>query len=123
MGILSSILGTGDVVKEGFKLIDSIHTSDVEEIEAKTKAKTELLAAYAPFKVAQRYLALAFTATYLLFLFLVLTITLYHGGTVEDIRAILAEFNIGWIMLTIVGFYFAGGTIAGGFHKQKGGKD
>ena len=58
MSILSTILGSGDVISKGLGLIDSMHTSDTEMIEAKTKAKTDLLSAYSPFKVAQRYLAL-----------------------------------------------------------------
>ena len=35
MGILSSILGNGDVLKKGMQLIDDMHTSDVEMVEAK----------------------------------------------------------------------------------------
>ena len=63
MNILKTIFGGGDIIKAGFDLIDNIHTSDAEAIEAKTKAKTDLLTAYAPFKVAQRYIALIFTIT------------------------------------------------------------
>ena len=37
MGILSTILGSGDVISKGLGLIDSMHTSDTEMIEAKTK--------------------------------------------------------------------------------------
>ena len=55
MGILKTIFGSGDVISKGLELIDDMHTSDVEMVEARTKAKTDLLAAYAPFKIAQRY--------------------------------------------------------------------
>ena len=34
MGILSSLLGSGDVVSKGLALIDSMHTSETEVIEA-----------------------------------------------------------------------------------------
>ena len=64
MSILSKILGSGDVVSKGLDLIDSFHTSETEAIEAKTKAKTDLLTSYAPFKIAQRYLALMFGFTF-----------------------------------------------------------
>ena len=64
MGILSKILGSTDVLSKGLDLIDDMHTSDTEAIEAKTKAKTQLLSSYAPFKVAQRYLALIFAFTF-----------------------------------------------------------
>jgi len=57
MGILSSLFGTGDIIEKGMDLIDKKFPSDIDKIEAKTKAKTDLLTSYAPFKVAQRLLA------------------------------------------------------------------
>ena len=66
MSILATIFGSGDVIANGMKLIDDMHTSKEEEIAAKNKAKVDLMNAYAPFKVGQRYLALMFTSTYLL---------------------------------------------------------
>ena len=33
MGILSTILGSGDVIGKGLDLIDSMHTSKAEEID------------------------------------------------------------------------------------------
>jgi len=119
MGILSTIFGGGGVIKAGFDLIDDMHTSDVEEIEARTKAKTDLMTAYAPFKVAQRYLALMFAATFLLSFALVLGLTLAGVGDVDAVRAILSEFYIGEIMLTIIGFYFAGGAFEGIMNARK----
>ena len=47
LGILAKILGSGDVVKQGIDLIDSMHTSTEEEVAVKSKAKTDLLQAYA----------------------------------------------------------------------------
>ena len=64
LGILAKILGSGDVVKQGIDLIDSMHTSTEEEVAVKSKAKTDLLQAYAPFKIAQRMLAFMFGFTY-----------------------------------------------------------
>jgi hypothetical protein len=86
MGILSTILGAGDVVKKGLDLIDDMHTSKEEEIAAKSKAKTDLLNAYAPFKIAQRFLALMFGATFLLSFVLVLGMTLAGVGDGADVR-------------------------------------
>lgn len=119
MSVLSSILGGGDVLKAGMQLIDSIHTSDVEIIEAKTKAKTDLLSAYAPFKVAQRYIALLFGFTYIGSFLLLLSITLYQGVNMDSIRVLLDEFYIGPIMLVIVSFYFGGGAFEGGMTASK----
>jgi len=110
MGILANILGTGDVVKAGLDLIDDMHTSTEEETQAKAKAKVDTLQAYAPFKVAQRYIALLFTFTFLLCFVLVLGKTLFGDvSNLADIRAVIAEFWIGEIMLLITTFYFGGG--------------
>ena len=106
MGILSTIFGSGEVITKGLELIDSFHTSETEAIEAKTKAKTDLLTAYAPFKVAQRYLALLFTFTFLGSFLGVLIASLTGYADVDIIREVLAEFYIGEIMLSIVLFYF-----------------
>ena len=108
MGILSTIFGSGDVISKGLDLIDDMHTSDVEMVEAKTKAKTDLMAAYAPFKIAQRYIALMFGGTYISTYFLVIIMT-FVGQDVTEVKGILTEFQIDWIMLTITGFYFGGG--------------
>ena len=112
MGILSTIFGSGDVITKGLDLIDDAYTSDVEMLEAKTTQKTDLLKAYAPFKIAQRYLALMFGGTYLLTYALVMTMV-FTGRDVTDVKSVMAEFQIGWIMLTIIGFYFMGGAAEG----------
>lgn len=137
MGVLANILGTGDVVEKGMDLIDSFHTSKTEAIEAKTKAKTDLLSAYAPFKIAQRVLAIMFAATFLLCFLIALGATLYalaNGGvviaddggvsvpTVLAITALMGAFKLHWIMLTIVGFYFGGGAFEGIQARRNEGK-
>jgi len=123
MNILKTIFGGGDVVKSGFALIDSMHTSDEEEIAAKSKAKTDLLTAYAPFKVAQRYLALMFSVTFIFSFILVLVMTMASIGDVKDVKAIIGEFYIGEIMLTIILFYFGGGAFEGGVNAIKRQRD
>jgi len=121
MSILATIFGSGDVIANGMKLIDDIHTSDEEEIAAKNKAKTELIGAYAPYKVIQRYLSLMFASTYLLSFFICLGMVLAaESFTKVDVTNLLGEFYIGEIMLTIVAFYFAGGAIEGVVSKVKG---
>ena len=118
MGILSNILGSGDVISKGIELIDSMHTSKTEEIEAKTKAKTDLLTAYSPFKVAQRYLALIFGFTFVGSYIMVL-ILFFLGRDIAEVQEIINAFKIDWIMLTIVGFYFGGGAFEGVMGKKK----
>ena len=120
MGILATIFGSGEVIASGIKLIDDLHTSTEEEIQAKSKAKTDLLGAYAPFKVAQRYLAMMFTLTYLISFFICLiNILIADDFTKLDITNLLSEFYIGEIMLTIVAFYFAGGAVEGVVNRVK----
>ncbi len=125
MGIIASIFGGGKVISEGFKLIDSMHTSKEEEIEAKSKAKTDLLTAYAPFKIAQRVIAFAFTFVFLACFVLVMGMTMFGEPTmaangvrvfdprIADVRAVIGEFWVGQIMMIIVAFYFGGGAFEG----------
>jgi hypothetical protein len=122
MSIWASIFGGGDVIKKGFQLIDDMHTSDEEEIQAKSKAKTDLLTAYAPFKVAQRYLAVLFAVTFILSFTLVLVMTLIKVGDISSVKIVLSEFYIGEIMLTIILFYFGGGAFEGGVNAIKNNK-
>ncbi|MEO1943829.1 MAG: hypothetical protein ABGY11_05980 [Candidatus Thioglobus sp.] len=113
MSILATILGSSDIIKSGLNLIDDMHTSKEEEIEAKSRAKIALLTSYAPFKVAQRYLALLFGFTFIGSFLLVLVLTLNGVGDIAAVKVLLDEFYIGEIMLTIVAFYFGGGAFEG----------
>lgn len=113
MGILSTIFGTGDIISKGMDLIDKMHTSDAEMIAAKSKAKTDLMAAYAPFKIAQRILATMFAVTFLSSFVLVLVMALFYDAKIDVVRSVIGEFYIGEIMLTIIVFYFGGGFVEG----------
>ena len=117
MSIFQKLLGSGDIVSKGIELIDSFHTSETEAIEAKTKAKTDLLESYAPFKVAQRYLALIFGFTFVASYILVLVL-FFLGRDIAEVQEIINAFKIDWIMLTIVGFYFGGGAFEGVIGKK-----
>lgn len=120
VGIFSTIFGSKEVIKAGIDLIDDIHTSSEEEIAAKNQAKVNLLNAYAPFKIAQRYLALMFTATFIFCFVLVLAMTLAGRGDIDAVKVVLGDFYIGEIMLTIVFFYFGGGAVEGFIEKRLG---
>lgn len=117
MGIITKLLGSGDVLSEGFKLIDNLHTSDEEEIHAKSKAKTDLLSAYAPFKIAQRILAIIFAVTFVSSYIMVLALY-FKDSPITEVTNIITAFKIDWIMLTIVSFYFGGGAIEGIIGKK-----
>jgi hypothetical protein len=118
LGVLAKIFGSGEVISKGIDLIDSMHTSTEEEIVAKTKAKTELLSSYAPFKLAQRYLALMFAVSFLGTFMLVMGMTLWGQGDIDAVKQVLGDFYIGEIMLTIVAFYYSGGVIDSVKRKQ-----
>tara|TARA_R110001583_G_scaffold19689_1_gene76822 strand:+ start:1656 stop:2018 length:363 start_codon:yes stop_codon:yes gene_type:complete len=120
MGILSTILGSGDVIGKGLDLIDSMHTSETEAIEAKTKAKTDLLTSYAPFKVAQRYIALIFGFTFV-GSYLMVLVLFFMGRDITAVQEIISAFKIDWCMLSIVAFYFGGGAFEG-IASKKGNK-
>lgn len=122
MGIISSLFGTGDVITKGMDLIDSLHTSTEEEIAAKSKARTDLLSAYAPFKLAQRVIAFGFTFMFLFIMANGVLGALYGVIDLEAVdkaKAYANEMWLGEIMLTIVGFYFGGGAFEGVMNARK----
>jgi len=110
-GAIASILGSPGVIDKGMDLIDDAFETDAEKVEARAKAKIDLMKAYAPFKVAQRYLALMFASTFLFSFFLVLGMTLAGKGEVDQVFIVLEHFKIPWIMIAIVTFYFGGGLV------------
>ena len=118
MGILKTIFGSGDVISKGLELIDDMHTSDVEMVEARTKAKTDLLAAYAPFKIAQRYLALMFGGSYVISFWLCIVLV-FLDKPMEPVLKVMEVFSISMIMIIIVTFYFGGGLAEGVMNKRK----
>ena len=119
LNIIGKILGSDKVIEKGLSLIDSMHTSTEEEIAAKAKAKTDLLQAYAPFKLAQRYLALMFGLTFLGSYVLVLGMTISGQGDPDAVTKVMDQFSINYAMLIILGFYFGGGAVEGFLEKRK----
>ena len=111
LAVLGKILGSDKVISQGLKLIDDMHTSTTEEIAAKSKAKIDLMSAYAPFKIAQRYLALMFGATFLGSYVLVLGMTITGYGDADAVTKVMEQFSINYAMLIILGFYFGGGVV------------
>lgn len=114
LGLLGKIFGSEKVIQSGIELIDSLHTSTEEQIEAQTRSKVALLEAYAPFKLAQRVLAFSFTFVYLSCFALVLGYTLFDQvADAEKVKQVLEDFQIGYAMLIILAFYFGGGAAEG----------
>ena len=117
--VISKMLGSGDVISKGLDLIDSMHTSTEEEIKAKADAKSQLLQSYAPFKLAQRDLALMFGLTFLGSYVLVLAMTISGYGDPDAVTKVMDQFSINYAMLIILGFYFGGGAVEGFMEKKK----
>lgn len=121
LNVIGKILGSDAVISKGMSLIDDMVTSTEEEIQAKAKAKTDLLAAYAPFKIAQRYLALMFGISFLVSYVLVLCMTIIGYGDPDNVTKVMEQFSMNYAMLIILGFYFGGGAVEG-FLDKKGKK-
>ena len=104
LGALGKILGSDKVIESGLKLIDDMHTSEAEGIQARTQAKALLLQSYAPFKVAQRWLALLFGVTYVSCFILVLVMTLTGKGDASAVSEVMDQFSLNYSMMIILGF-------------------
>ena len=119
LGIIGKIMGSESVITQGIKLIDDMHTSDEEAIAARSKARTELMAAYAPFKIAQRFLALMFGFTFLASYIIVLTMTILGKGDPNAVTQVMEQFSINYAMMIILGFYFGAGALESFQNKKK----
>ena len=117
--MLGKLFGSDQVVAKGLDLIDDLWTSDSEKeedkramVEAKTKAKTDMLSAYAPFKLAQRWIAFSFTFVFLFIMINGVVGALYgliDLDAVQEAKRFANEMWLGEIMIAIVSFYFGGG--------------
>lgn len=114
LALLGKILGSGDVISKGMDLIDGMHTSKEEEIQAKNKAKVALMKSYEPFKVAQRYLAMMFAFVFVFIMMNGVLGSLYgfvDMANVEAAKQFADSMWLGEIMLAIISFYFGGGFL------------
>ena len=106
-----------DNISEG---VDKLYLSKEEQLDA----HKELLKLYAPFKIAQRILAIMFTSVYL-FIHLVTAIlhTVYvvKGWAVEAVLELYRWNNeeLGTVVLVVMGFYFSGGVVSTFLDRSK----
>lgn len=143
MSIWSKLFNSSDTLDKATDAVintgDKLFYTDEEKAEHRIKQREffpKLLEAYAPFKIAQRVLAIWFSILYGLAFIVGLIVSVFNMITtykqtlagiakenivtisLDPLFALVGAFSLGIIMLTIVGFYFAGGAI-NSMHKDK----
>jgi len=116
MGWFSGIF-TSDTIDKSVDAIidtgDAIWYTEEEKAKAlqlSIDTKLKMLPLFEPFKLAQRYIAFAFTYNFI-FAFWIAVI-IWGLGTkqnLQDYLALISAFELGWIMLAIITWYFGGG--------------
>ena len=128
------MMGIGKVVGKIFspgKLGDSIISGVDKAILTKEENidyMKEMLPLYEPYKLAQRLIALMFTSTFLLIHLMTAIAHFIYVLNDKAVKPILELYkynndNLGYPVLTIVGFYFAGGVFEGVATKVKAKRD
>jgi hypothetical protein len=131
---ISNIFG-GGAVKKGIEYLDSLHTSDTEEIKAQNEAKVNLIGALSPHNATMRAIAFMFCGAFILSFLLVLGAVMaawWNGELVKHlndgslelpllmaITSLMSSFKIHWAVMTIVSFFFAGGAYSWGQDKKR----
>lgn len=143
MSIWTTLFNSGDTIEKATDAIidtgDKLFYTDEEKAQDRIKQREyfpTLLKAYEPFKIAQRVLAIWFSALFGIAFLVGLVISVFNmiatykqtvAGVIkkeivtiplEPLYNLVNAFSLGIIMLTIVGFYFAGGAI-NSMHKDK----
>lgn len=114
LNLIAKIFGSAKVINAGISAVDKA----IYSAEEKADYHLKFLAAYEPFKLAQRLLALLVISSYL-FVFLIASVLMVVGGifnydlyitTTTELMKLNNE-TLGWPVITILAFYFAGGTV------------
>jgi hypothetical protein len=91
-----------------------------ENVQKRLDTKLKLLPLFEPFKIAQRVIAILFTINFILWVWVGIAIYIMIPDRLEGYIELMVAFNIGWIMMAIIGWYFTGGVIDS-FKNKKGG--
>ena len=102
---IDAVIDTGDMI---------IYTDEekAKALQLAVETKLKMLPLYEPFKLAQRYIAFAFTGAFLSS-FMLGIIFVYFDLTeaADGLLELVQTYQLGWIMATIVAFYFSGGFV------------
>jgi hypothetical protein len=104
--MIGKIFGTKEYIADRVEFINSLPISD----DTKTKQINFMFSEYTAFKLMQRSIALIFSLIYVIAISLALSANAI-GVDYKAIIAIIAAFNLGMIILAILGFYFSGGAL------------
>ena len=110
--VVDAVIDTGDAL---------IYTDEEKASMAQLRVETKLkmLPLYEPFKLAQRYIAFAFTGLFIAsFIFGSVLLLTDAQATLEEFLKLVATFNLGWIMMAVISFFFSGGMISSFKGKQ-----
>ena len=95
--------------------VDKAFYTDEEKAEALQKqvdSKMKLLPLFEPFKLAQRIIAISFTFNFILAFWIgVVLLFMEKLELLDKFIALIGVFQLGWIMMAIVAWYFTGGII------------
>jgi len=94
--------------------VDMLVYTDEEKAVAMQKqveTKLKMLPLFAPFKLAQRVIAIGFTINFFIAFWIGVVLVLWLPEYFDAYMSIVKEFGLFWIMGTIVTFYFTGGLI------------
>ena len=124
MSIAGWLFGGDDVKK---KMVDGIYNGVDAMVYTEQEKKdnhAKFLTLYEPFKVAQRYLSLIFSIPFACLHtgVFALRVALWDNPLFQvSAKVIQGDINdsLGLIVITIVGFYFAGGTVEGAIKAFK----
>ena len=119
--IVGKLFGTDKVIDSAIKGIDAAFYTEEEKakgLERRMNLKTQLLDAYRPFKIAQRFLAIIYGVPYVSAWIGTFLASFFID--VDKQYAMLIESDLALANLIILGFYFAGGFGESVF-KFKGG--
>ena len=102
---VDAIIDTGDAL---------VYTAEekAKAEQLKRDTKLEMLKLYHPYKLAQRVIAFAFTFNFLLAFWVGVLLYLVFPTYFDGFLNLVDRFNIGWIMLAIVSFYFTDGAMS-----------
>jgi len=95
--------------------VDKAFYTDEEKAEALQKqvdSKMKLLPLFEPFKLAQRIIAISFTFNFILAFWVgVVLLFMEKLELLDKFIGLIGVFQLGWIMMAIVAWYFTGGVV------------